>query len=221
MSSTEICCKRVCGSSGRGKRPVENRLAQKTVPILHEEGGPQNRAGQAGLVEVLFDLPFAFEVRQAGLLVGADHRAIHEVPHPGRACRIRQLLALRDFAIVPGLEEVLDGEDSIDAFQRLPERCRLVQIALNQLDSPLLHCLGCPAGRVACQRANPDVRLLQKMTHHRAALLAGRPTDKDRFHLLPGLLICDWLLRTHYSSISSQGKQVGVQRVSGQRPPPK
>src|SRR5215472_4703701 len=53
----------------------------KNVVRLHERSRPENRGGQGELANVLFDLPFALPVGDAGVAFSTSHRAEDKVLH--------------------------------------------------------------------------------------------------------------------------------------------
>ena len=57
--------------------------AQESVEIVHEEDRPDDRRGQTQLLNMLLDPPFALEVRDAGVALGAADRGVDEVLHIG------------------------------------------------------------------------------------------------------------------------------------------
>ena len=58
--------------------------------------------------DVAFNFPFAFELREAGSLLGAGNRAIHEMREACGFGGIRHSFALTDFALEPGFSKALD-----------------------------------------------------------------------------------------------------------------
>jgi len=66
---------------------------------------------------VLLDLPLALEVWDARLPVRAADGAVDIMLDPCRLRRVREPYALPNLSLIPGLEELLDRKDPVDAIE--------------------------------------------------------------------------------------------------------
>src|SRR5262249_50430122 len=121
------------------------------VIILHESGGSENRFWQAGVSNILLDLPFTLPMIDARVPLGAAHRAVDKGIHT-RLLRCRPpLLALQHFAFCAYSPEVLNTINAIQSAGRTFQRGGILQVSLYDFNPLSCQVLGRSTARVASQ----------------------------------------------------------------------
>ena len=80
-------------TGGAGLRPAHFSLIDHIFhlkPVFHKIHWTQNRIGHPRSPKMLFDLPFAIEMGDAGILVRAAYRAVNEMADVRGVCGVAQ-----------------------------------------------------------------------------------------------------------------------------------
>src|SRR5271169_5597535 len=91
--------------------------------------------GEAEAAHGFLDAPLVVEVRDTRPLVRRSHGCVDVVFDAGLARQRRKTLALRLFPLDARLPRVLHTEDAPRAGQRTPQRRRIIEIALDDVDA--------------------------------------------------------------------------------------
>ncbi len=78
-----------------------------------------------------------------------------------------------------GIPEVRHDESAVRALERQTQAGSVEQVALDDLDSPLIECLGCSADRVATDNANREFARCEQRVDHAAALSPATTDHRD------------------------------------------
>src|SRR5262249_40365844 len=78
-----------------------------------------------------------------------------------------------------GIPEVRHDEGAVRAFKRQAQAGCVEQVALDDLDSPLIECPSCSADGVATDHANRELARREQRVDHAAPLLAATTYHRD------------------------------------------
>src|SRR5262249_40323168 len=104
----------------------------------------------------------------------------HEMLYPRRVRRPHRRGADLSLAVhLRGIPEVRHDEGTVRALKRQTQAGRVEQVALDDLDSPLIECFRCSAARVATNGANRELPRCEQRVDHAAALSTATTDHRD------------------------------------------
>src|SRR5215472_2565137 len=149
----------------------------KNVVRLHKRSRPENRGSQAELANVLFDLPFAFPMRDAGVALSTSNRAEDKELRTRFLGGVGEVLALLNLTLRSNAPEILDTVNAIGAPTSTVKRKRVFQVSLHNFDPLSRKFRSGKRGPVARQRSQlPALR--KHVANDCSALPPGRSSDK-------------------------------------------
>ena len=168
----------------------------------------------ADSADMLFDVPFALEVRQPGLAVCACYRAVHEMIDARGFGSIGERDALAHLAVVTTFPKILDREHAVRTGECRTIRRWVVEVAVHDLCTHGSELFRRRLVRMTRERAH-RISLPEQMARYGATLLAGRTRDEDGlvvfWHRLPrGSCFQNWQRPLHRHHV------LGIIRLSGE-----
>src|SRR6202011_5189447 len=102
---------------------------------FHERSRPENGGGQGNFANVLFDLPLALPMRDAGVPLSPTHGTVDKVLHSRLLGNVGQVLALLNLTFRSHCPEILDTVNAVDTARGAIERRRVFQVSLQHFDA--------------------------------------------------------------------------------------